>query len=140
MVMADNSDDKATKRKLHFLGVGQRRYTAHTFLRDRLFLWPYTHDIDRGRIELGLQVCSIIFLDHFDAGPAVLGDLVDVRAFQEAQADVGVPEAVSCTGMSLPVLLETFLVKDRIEEFPVGFRKQDRSAAVCSARRDAGKA
>src|ERR1700722_14800180 len=50
--------------------------------------------VDRGGVERVLEVRSVEFLDHLDARAAVLRDLVDVGAFEEAEADVGVPEAV----------------------------------------------
>tara|TARA_E500000318_G_scaffold107742_1_gene117463 strand:+ start:343 stop:624 length:282 start_codon:yes stop_codon:yes gene_type:complete len=37
------------------------------------------------------NVRSIELLDHLDAGSAVLGDLIDVCAFHEAEADIGMP-------------------------------------------------
>ena len=50
--------------------------------------------VDRGGVERVLEVRSVELLDHLDARAAVLRDLVDVGAFEEAEADVGVPEAV----------------------------------------------
>jgi hypothetical protein len=40
-----------------------------------------SHDVDRGCIQPGFDVCRVIFFGHLDAGPAVLGDLVYVGAF-----------------------------------------------------------
>src|ERR1700730_8671736 len=45
---------------------------------------PLAPHVDGGRIEGGLDVRRIEFLDHLDTGAAVLGDLVDVRAFHQA--------------------------------------------------------
>jgi hypothetical protein len=73
--------------------------------------------------RLFLRLGGVVFLDHLDAGAAVLRDLVYVRAFHEAQADVGMPEAISCAGLSITVFLETFVVQDCIEEFPMDFRE-----------------
>lgn len=36
-----------------------------------------------------------LLLDHLHAGPAVLGDLINVGALHQAEADVAVPEAVA---------------------------------------------
>ena len=36
-------------------------------------------DIDGSSVERGLEVGGVVFLDHLDAGPAVLGDLTNVR-------------------------------------------------------------
>ncbi len=44
--------------------------------------------IDRGDIEAGLDVGRVELLDHLDAGAAILGDLVDIRALHEAQANI----------------------------------------------------
>src|ERR1700680_2667206 len=73
----------------------------------RLFCFgaPY---VDRGGVEAVLEVRGVVFLDHLDAGAAVFRDLVNVGAFQQAQADVGVPQAVGRAGLSLAVLLQIF--------------------------------
>src|ERR1700691_4808901 len=81
---------------------------------------PY---VDRGGIEAVLEVGGVVFLDHLDAGAAVLRDLINVRAFHETQADVGVPQAVGRAGLSFTVLLQIFLVKDGVEKLPVGLGK-----------------
>src|SRR5438128_2692097 len=54
------------------------------------FRAPY---VDRGGVETVLEVGRVVFLDHLDTGAAVLRDLINVRAFDETQADVGVPKA-----------------------------------------------
>ena len=54
---------------------------------------PQSPRIDRSCIEAGLDVRRIEILDHLDACPAVLGNLVDVRAFNEPQADVSVSKS-----------------------------------------------
>src|SRR5216683_6468040 len=41
---------------------------------------PY---VDRGGVETVLEVGRVIFLDHLNAGAAVLRDLINVRAFHE---------------------------------------------------------
>src|SRR5271157_1520928 len=81
---------------------------------------PY---VDRGGVETVLRVGGVIFLDHLDAGAAVLRDLINVRAFHETQADVGVPQAVGRAGLFFTVFLEAFFVEDGVEELPVGLRK-----------------
>ncbi|WP_222268766.1 hypothetical protein, partial [Rhizobium leguminosarum] len=45
---------------------------------------------------------SQVLLNHLDAGPAVLGDLVNIRAFQQPQADVRVPETI-CPAPALTI-------------------------------------
>ena len=51
---------------------------------------PFPSDIDRRRIKAGLDVGRVEFLDHFNTGAAVLGDLINVRTLHQAQADIGV--------------------------------------------------
>src|ERR1035441_6830720 len=114
---------------LHFSITKIRGVIAHASLLllfgDRLVLLfgfrpPY---VDRGGVEAVLEVGSVVFLDHLNAGAAVLRDLINVRAFHETQADVGVPQAVGRAGLSFTVFLETFFVQDGVEELPVGLRK-----------------
>lgn len=66
---------------------------------------------------------GVVFLDHLDAGATVLRDLINVRAFHETQADVGVPQAIGRAGLSLTIFLEAFFVQDGVEELAVGLRK-----------------
>src|ERR1017187_770265 len=68
-----------------------------------LLFWFRPPNIDCGGVENVLQVGSVIFLDHLNVGAAVLRDLIDVRAFHETQADVGVPQAVGRAGLSFTV-------------------------------------
>src|SRR5258708_36409105 len=84
------------------------------------FRTPY---VDRGGVEAVLEVGGVVFLDHLDAGAAVLRDLINVRAFHETKADVGVPQAIGRAGLSFTVFLEAFFVQDCVEELPVGLRK-----------------
>jgi hypothetical protein len=42
---------------------------------------------------VGFDVRGVEFFDHLDAGAAVLGNLIYVRAFHQAEADVRVPQA-----------------------------------------------
>ena len=46
---------------------------------------------------------SISILIDLDAGAAVLGDLVDVRPFHQAQADIGVAKAVGRAALAFAV-------------------------------------
>ena len=52
------------------------------------------------------------FLDHFNACAAVFCDLIDVRPFHQAQTDVGVPKAVGCATVSIPVKFKIKFVKN----------------------------
>src|ERR1039457_5663528 len=114
---------------LHFSITKPRGIIARAslllLLRGRLVLLfgfrpPY---VDRGGVEAVLEVGSVVFLDHLNAGAAVLRDLINVRAFHETQADVGVPQAVGRAGLSFTVFLEAFFVQDGVEELTVGLRK-----------------
>src|ERR1039458_3396046 len=84
------------------------------------FRAPY---VDRGGVETVLEVGRVVFLDHLNAGAAVLRNLINVRAFHQTQADVGVPQAVGRAGLSFTVFLEVFFVQDGVEELTVGLRK-----------------
>src|ERR1039458_4752347 len=88
----------------------------------RLFCFgtPY---VDRGGVEAVHEMRGVVFLDHLYAGAAVLRNLINIRAFHETQADVGVPQAVGRAGLSFTVFLEVFFVQDCVEELPVGLRK-----------------
>jgi hypothetical protein len=68
-------------------------------------------------------VGSVVFLDHLDAGAAVLRDLINVCAYHKTQADVGVPQAVGRSGLSFPVFLDAFFAQDGVEELPGVFGK-----------------
>ena len=59
---------------------------------------------------------GIVFLNHLDAGAAILGNLVDVGTFHQTQADVGVPEAISRAALSLAVELKGFFLKNVVEQ------------------------
>src|SRR3546814_11246890 len=59
---------------------------------------------------------SVIFLDHLDTGAAVLGDLIDVRAFEQAKADVSMPQTVAGAGMTTAVEFQVQLVENRVHQ------------------------
>lgn len=58
-------------------------------------------------------------LDHLDAGAAVFGDLVDVRAFHEAHTYVGMAQAVGCARIALPIELELRSRQEVVEHLDV---------------------
>lgn len=60
---------------------------------------------------------GIVLLDHLDAGSTVLCDLVDVRAFHEAHADIGVPQAVGRARLTVTVQLEAGSFQQVVEQF-----------------------
>jgi hypothetical protein len=49
------------------------------------------HPVDGGGIELVLEVGGVVFLDHLDAGAAILRDLINVRAFMIVNARASPP-------------------------------------------------
>ena len=65
--------------------------------------WLGLADVDGRCIEGVFDMRSVILLDHFDAGAAILGDLVNVRAFHQPHTDVGVPKAVSGPAIAVAV-------------------------------------
>ena len=107
---------------------GRLQYKAHVSRRGSLrkASWKLSSydDIDGCRVETGFDVRGVIFLDHLDRCPAILGDLVDVGPFHQTQADVGVTQAVSGARLSLAVGFEFFFVKDGIEQFTLPLREQ----------------
>ena len=74
-----------------------------------------TPDVHGGGADARRNVRGIILLDHLDAGPAVLGDLIDVRTFHEPEADVGMTETVGRPAMALTVELQAFLFQNIVE-------------------------
>jgi hypothetical protein len=60
-------------------------------------------------------MCGIVFLDHLHACPAVLRNLVDVGTFEQAQANVGMTQAVSRSRPAVAVSPKLFFVKDCVE-------------------------
>ncbi len=54
-------------------------------LLSRFLLRLFLHDVDCRCIDHILDVRCVELLDHFDAGTAVLGDLIDVGSFHEPQ-------------------------------------------------------
>jgi len=70
-------------------GLRQRVSALDRFLAFLVFLGP--HDINCSGVERSLDVRRIVFLDHLDARAAIFGDLVDVGALHQAEADVCMP-------------------------------------------------
>jgi hypothetical protein len=75
-----------------------------------LGLRPGFTNVDRRRIKRALDVCRVEFLDHLDAGAAVLGNLINVGALHQAQADIGVAQAI---GRGLPSRSSLSFVRSR---------------------------
>ena len=60
-----------------------------------------------------------MFLDHLDAGAAVLGDLINVRAFHQPKADIRVPKTVGGASIAVSILLESCSFQYSVEELDV---------------------
>ena len=56
----------------------------------------------------------IVLLYHFDASPAVLGDLINIRPLHQAKADVGVAQTVCRSQITVTVLLEAKFIENSI--------------------------
>ena len=57
------------------------------------------------------------FLNHFDAGAAILGDLVDVGSLHQPHTDIGVTQAICCPRFIVSVTLELCALQNAVEEF-----------------------
>ena len=80
-------------------------------------------DIDCSSVEQVLDVRCVEFLNHFDAGAAILGERVDIRALHEAHANVGVTQTVCGTFLAVAIKLELGAIEDAVEKFDVVARK-----------------
>src|SRR3546814_8670609 len=86
---------------------------------------------------------SVKLLDHLDTGAAVLGDLINVRPFEQSEADIGMPQAVAGADVAIAVELQIQLVEDgvhqlarRFPEYPVGrFRSEEHTSELQSLMR-----
>ena len=76
-------------------------------------------DVDGRRIKRVLYVRCIKLLDHFHAGAAVFCDLIDVSAFHEAHADVGMAKAVGGAPVPVAVKLEFCSGENPVEQLDV---------------------
>src|SRR5580704_1916163 len=74
-------------------------FAAFSFLSNSALL-----HVDRACIKHGFDVCSVEFLDHLDASPAVLGNLIDVSSLHQTKADVGMPQAVARSQIAVAVV------------------------------------
>src|ERR1700689_3063357 len=73
-------------------------------------------NVDSGSVEHRLDVGCVKFLDHLHAGPAVLGNLIDVGTLHEPEANKGVPQAVAGSYIAVAVELEFKFAENRIEQ------------------------
>ena len=56
------------------------------------------------------------FFDHLHARAAVLGDLINIRPFEQTKADIGMSQAVAGPDMPIAVELQIELVEDRVHQ------------------------
>jgi hypothetical protein len=73
--------------------------------------------------SLFLDVRRIELLNHLHRSPAVLGNLINISAFHQTHADVGMPQTVCSPPIAIPVQLERAPLKKRIEHLDVVARK-----------------
>jgi len=77
------------------------------------------HDVDGGGIQRVLDVGGIMLLDHLDAGPAVLCDLIDIRPLHQAQTYISVPQAIGRARPAIAVELQPGPLQHPIKQFQV---------------------
>ena len=58
---------------------------------------------------------GVEFLDHFNAGAAVFGDLIDVGSFHEPETYISVAQGIGGTPQAFPVCFEFLFAEDGIE-------------------------
>ena len=66
---------------------------------------PGPPNVDRGCVQMGLDMGSIEFFDHLDAGTTILGDLVDIGSLHQPETDVCVPQAIGGAPIAVAVEL-----------------------------------
>jgi hypothetical protein len=57
----------------------------------------------------------VVFFNHLYACPTVLGDLIDVSAFEQAQANVRVAQAIGRSRPTVAISAKLFFIKNCIE-------------------------
>ena len=101
--------------KFYASSARMKASTWPRLLPETSFLRTWPHDVDGGGIELRLQMGRIVFLNSPYACPTISGDLIDVGAFEQAQANVCVAQAISCSRPAVAVDAELFFIKNCIE-------------------------
>jgi hypothetical protein len=77
--------------------------------------WLRTTPVDCRCIQRFLDVGGVNLLDHFDAGPAVLGNLINVRSFHQSEADIGMPQTVERALAAITIQLHSEFAQNRVE-------------------------
>ena len=57
----------------------------------------------------------VVFLNHLHARPTVLGDLIDVGTFEQAQTNIGVAQAIGRSRPTIAVSAKLFFVQNCVE-------------------------
>lgn len=57
---------------------------------------------------------GIVFLDHFDRGAAILGQLINVGTLHEPLAYVIMPQRIESVGLAVSVELQIFGLENRL--------------------------
>lgn len=71
--------------------------------------------VDGLGIQRVLEMHGVVLLDHLYACPAVLGDLVDVGTFHQAEADIGMAETIRGPLVTFTVSLEPAISHGAVE-------------------------
>ena len=66
----------------------------------------------------------IVLLNHLDTSPAILGNLVDVCAFQKPERDVAVPQRIEGSAVALSVEFQVNLGQNVIQLLVMICRKK----------------
>ena len=66
---------------------------------------PRPPNVDRRCVQMGLDMGSVEFFDHLDAGTTILGDLVDIGSLDQPKADVCEPQAIGGAPIAVAVKL-----------------------------------
>jgi hypothetical protein len=105
-------------------GLGQRKYILSSSRLSCDLLRFRPPDVDRCRVKSVLDMCGIMLLNHRNARAAVLGYLINVGAFGQAKANIGVAKAVSTATIAVAVRPKFEFVEDGSEQFTVAFGKE----------------
>src|SRR5438445_788395 len=75
--------------------------------------FPY---VDRRSIEHRFDVSGVKFLDHLHAGPAVLGNLIDIGTLHQPEANIGVTQAVTGSDIAVAVALQLEFIENGVQQ------------------------
>ncbi len=78
----------------------------------------------QGRIDHVLEVRRIVFFDHLDTGAAILGDLIDISAFEQAKTNIAVAQAICRARFAIAVEFQIVVGEDVVEHLLEFARKE----------------